>query len=49
MWDSLDDTVSMWRKLINLNSIENVKIIMIFKKQFLFNVLKINDSNLDII
>ena len=38
----------MWKELIDLSSIEDVKIIMILKKQFFFNVLKIDDSDLDV-
>ena len=41
--------ISMRKNPINLNSIENVKKIMIFRKQIFFDVLKINDGDLDVV
>ena len=38
----------MWKELIDLNSIEDVKIVMILKEQFFLDVLKIDDSDFDV-
>ena len=39
----------MQKKLINLNSIKDVKIIMIFKELVYFNVLNIDDNDFNIV